>query len=247
MTNLNKIKKDFLKIKSLGFVISTRRNNRDGGIGNTYEDLLGVKENNLKKADYLGFEIKSQRTLNSSYISLFSKSPSHPSKANSYLREKYGEIRDENFPNSKKLYASIFGNKYSVIYDKYKMKLNLSYKDKKLILLIKDLNNKLLDKVYWTFDDLEKASKKMKSLMLVLADEKIEDNKTLYHFNQAQLFQGFSFDAFLREIKTGGIMFDIRIGVHNSGKNLGKTHDHGSGFRVKRSNFKNLYSTFIEI
>lgn len=42
-------------------------------------------------------------------------------------------------------------------------------------------------------------------------------------------------------------MFDIKIGVHNSGKNIGKTHDHGSGFRIKRSNFQNLYSNFIEI
>ncbi len=27
-------------------------------------------------------------------------------------------------------------------------------------------------------------------------------------------------------------MVDIRIGVYNTGKNKGKTHDHGTGFRI---------------
>ena len=48
MENLEKIKLEFERIKNLGFIKSTRQNNRDGGIGNTFEDYLGVEENNLK-------------------------------------------------------------------------------------------------------------------------------------------------------------------------------------------------------
>ena len=48
MRNTDKIKAEFYRIKKMGFVQNTRPNNRDGGIGNTFEDLLGVKENNKK-------------------------------------------------------------------------------------------------------------------------------------------------------------------------------------------------------
>ena len=47
---------EFQRIKNLGFVKSNRPNNRDGGIGNTFEDYLGVQENNLREADFEGFE-----------------------------------------------------------------------------------------------------------------------------------------------------------------------------------------------
>jgi hypothetical protein len=247
MSHLEKIKRDFYTIRDLGFVACTRNNNKDGGIGNTYEDLLSVRENNLKEADYLGFELKSKRQFNSSYISLFSKSPSHPLRANGYLREKYGEVRDANHGEKKKLYASVFGHRHSLVYDKYKMKLEVNHDERKLYLRIFDLKDSLLDSVYWTFEALEKAAKKMKSLMLVLAETKTENNHRKYHYNEAEIYHNFDFDSFIKNIENGGIMFDIRIGVHNSGKLIGKTHDHGSGFRVKKENFKNLYDTYESI
>lgn len=247
MTKKDRLKEDFERIKSLGFVECTRPNNKDGGIGNTYEDLLGVKENNLKEADYLGYEIKSKRKFNDSYISLFSKSPTFPKRANSYLREEYGEFRDSNHPEKKKLYASIFGNRFSLVYNKYKMKLDVNYDDSRLYLCIFSLDGDELDRVYWSFEDLRKASIKMKSLKLVLAETKKNNGKTLFHFNNAELYENFCFEKFLKNVANGGIMFDIRIGVYNSGKNYGKTHDHGSGFRVKKENFKNLYENFEEI
>ncbi len=247
MSDLIKIKKDFYRIKKLGFVKTTRPNNKDGGIGNTYEDLLGIKENNLKEPDYLGFEIKSKRKFNSSYISLFSKSPTYPKRANSFLRETYGEVRDPNFPNKKKLYASVFGHRFSIVYHKFKMKLNVNYKERRVYLLIYDLRERELDNVYWSFEDLKKAAEKIKNLMLVFAETKKEENKVLYHFNNAEIYSNFSFDNLLKNIEKGGIMFDLRIGVYNSGKNIGKTHDHGSGFRIKKDSFKNLYECYEKL
>jgi hypothetical protein len=247
MKNLDTLKKEFNRIKDLGFVECTRPNNTDGGIGNTFEDLLGVVENNKKEADFKGFEIKSKRIFNSSYVSLFTKSPDNPDKANLYLRENFGEVRDENHSNKKKLYASVFGNRASIVYSKYKMQLNVDRKNKKLDLLINDLDDNKLSSVSWNFETLIKASSKMKDLFLVFADTKKEGTKNLYHFIEGEIYKGFDFEKFLSEIETGGIMFDIRIGVYNSGKNYGKTHDHGSGFRVKAENFKNLYDTYEKL
>jgi hypothetical protein len=42
-------------------------------------------------------------------------------------------------------------------------------------------------------------------------------------------------------------MYDIRIGSYSSGKNYGKPHDHGSGFRIKEHNIIKLYSNIEEV
>lgn len=247
MKNLDKLKKEFSRVKKMGFVECTRPNNKDGGIGNTFEDLIGVAENNKKGADFKGFEIKSKRLFNSSYVSLFTKSPDNPKGANSYLRETFGEIRDEKHSDKKKLYASVFGHRTSKVYLKYKVKLKVDRRNKKLNLVINDLKDRNLSIVSWSFETLKKAASKMKDLFLVFADTKTENKKNYYHFTQGEIYKDFDFEKFLKEIEKGGIMFDIRIGVYNSGKNYGKTHDHGSGFRVKAENFKNLYDTYETI
>lgn len=247
MEHINKLKKEFYRIKQLGYVENTRPKNNDGGIGNTFEDLLGVEENNKKEADFEGIEIKSQRYFSGSFISLFTKSPDYPKKANSYLRETYGEVRDESHPEKKKLYASIFGNKYSEVYSKYKMKLNVNREAQKIELEIRDLEDNVLDIVTWDFETIQKASEKLKDLCLVFAEEKKENDVKYCHFIKANIYYNFDFNNLLDEIEKGNIQFDIRIGVYNSGKNYGKTHDHGSGFRIKRENFRNLYSSYEEI
>mgnify|MGYP000003159357 CR=1 FL=1 len=244
MRNTDKIKAEFYRIKKMGFVQNTRPNNRDGGIGNTFEDLLGVKENNKKEADFEGIEIKSQRFLNNSYVTLFSKSPDYPKKANSYLREKYGEIRQEEHSDKKILYSSVFGHREGEVYSKYKMKLNVDRSSKSVKLLIKNLHGELLDTTYWNFDTLINASQKLSNLFLVFADTEITNGKKYCRFTKGELYYNFDFQRFLNEIEKGNIMFDIRIGVYNSGKNYGKIHDHGSGFRIKAENFKNLYTYF---
>jgi len=247
MKNLDTLKKEFNRIKKMGFVECTRPNNTDGGIGNTFEDLLGVAENNKKVADFEGFEVKSKRLFNSSYVSLFTKSPDYPKKANSYLRENFGEIRDENHSTKKKLYASVFGHRESIVYSKYKMKLYVDRQNNKLDLVIKDMKDNILETVSWELLTLLKASTKMKDLILVFADTKKVNEKNQYHFTEAEIYKDFDIGKFFNEIENGGIMFDIRIGVYNSGKSYGKTHDHGSGFRVKAQNFKNLYDTYEKI
>src|SRR3989338_2425166 len=83
---LESFKKDFLAIKKNGFIESHRTHNT--GIGKTFEDMIGIVENNSSLADYQGIlEIKSKRDLSKSMLTLFTKSPSSPKGANSYLRE----------------------------------------------------------------------------------------------------------------------------------------------------------------
>ena len=242
MNSIQELTDKFLQIKAKGFVPNTRPNNQDGGIGNTLEDLLEIKENNLTQADFKDIEIKSQRLFNSSYITLFSKAPTHPKRANNYLRETFGEVRQEEHSDKKILYASIFAHRPSTVYDKYKMSLQINHNEQRLYLIVTDLNNKTLSNdIYWDFKTLQRATQKLKNLLLAFADTQTQNNQKYHHFTKAQLYLNFNFDKFLIELQNGSIMFDIRIGVHNSGKSYGKTHDHGSGFRIKKENFHRLY------
>lgn len=244
MNSIQELTTKFLQIKEKGFVPNTRPNNQDGGIGNTLEDLLGIQENNLTQADFKDIEIKSQRLFSGSYITLFSKAPTHPKRANNYLRETFGEVRQEEHSDKKILYASIFAHRPSTVYDKYKMSLQINHNEQRLYLIVTDLNNKTLSNdIYWDFQTLQKATQKLKNLLLAFADTKNQDNQKYHRFTKAQLYLNFNFDNFLTELQNGSIMFDIRIGVYNSGKSYGKTHDHGSGFRIKKENFHLLYNT----
>ena len=107
MTNKEKIISRFRAVKKLGYVKSHRRNNTS--IGKTFEDYIGVVENNVDKPDLYGFEIKSHRELAQSYVTLFTKSPSFPKGANAYLKDKFGMPYDEN-SELKKLHTSMFAN-----------------------------------------------------------------------------------------------------------------------------------------
>ena len=54
-----------------------------------------------------------------------------------------------------------------------------------------------------------------------------------FHFIEAYEVSGFDYDAFITLLETGKIYVDLRIGQYHSGKNKGKTHDHGTGFRIR--------------
>ena len=142
MIDRKKIIKEFVRIKGLGFVKSRRSHNT--GIGKTFEDYLGVDENNYKDPDFAGFEVKSQRQLTSSYLTLFTKSPSFPKGANATLKESFG-TPDKKFPDIKVLHSSIFGNRFNTFANKYGFKLFVNEKNDRLEFKVKSLtNNKII-------------------------------------------------------------------------------------------------------
>ncbi|MEK7539423.1 MAG: MvaI/BcnI family restriction endonuclease, partial [Patescibacteria group bacterium] len=56
--------------------IPNRRHKNHGGVGNTLEDLLGIKENNLPIPNAAEWELKAQRLNSSSLTTLFHSEPS---------------------------------------------------------------------------------------------------------------------------------------------------------------------------
>ena len=232
----------FLKVKNLGFVKSNRSSNT--GIGKTFEDYVGVVENNLAEPDLAGYEVKSHREKSNSYITLFTKSPSFPKKANSILKDKFGSKYTE-FPGLKKLHTSIFANKYNSCGRKYMFKLINDVVDERIYIHVYSKDYELLDdSCYYTYEDInEVINTKLKGLLYVTAATRKnkKTKKEEFWFNKAEIYDNPTLERFLDLLDEGIIMYDIRIGCYHSGPNFGKSHDHGSGFRIRAKHLVDLY------
>lgn len=237
----------FLQVRNLGFVKSRRKNNT--GIGKTFEDYIGVVENNIDEPDLFGYEIKSHREETASYITLFTKSPNFPSRANYYLKDRFGVPYDDN-PALKKLHTSMFASRFNTFGSGLSFRLVNDRMRGIVKIGVYDVVSKELvdDSVGYTYDCLEKVlKKKLKDLFYVTAERKFIDEDEYFFFSKAEIYSNPSIDKFLELLDRGLIMFDIRIGSYKSGRNIGKAHDHGSGFRILESNLRLLFSERIAI
>lgn len=234
-------KKDFLAIKEKGWVESHRTH--DTGIGKTFEDLIGIVENNNLLADYKDvLEIKSSREFAQSMITLFTDAPTYPKKVNSLLREKYGQ-KDTEF-GVKIIHSTFSAIKFNIFIEKYGFKLDVDETNKKIFIRIKNLQSNKLDEleIYYAFEDLKNiVEKKCKYVACIKAQTRKENGKEFFKFNNAALLSGLTFEKFIDCVKNGLIVYDIRLGVYRSGKNKGKPHDHGSGFRVLKNNLNKVF------
>ncbi|GAN69852.1 MvaI/BcnI family restriction endonuclease [Acetobacter orleanensis] len=245
--DISRFKEDFLKVKDLGFVRSSRTNST--GVGKTFEDFVGVAENNLKEPDLHGFEVKAQRSYSGSYVTLCTKSPTHPIKANQYIKDKYG-YPDQSHPNIKVIHTSIFHNKFSInSYSGVKFRLQVDLLEKRVYVLVFNLNEEVIDSsIYYSFESIDNALRKIKNLAYVSAQTEKRNFEEFFHFTNAILFSEMKgLDHFLQEIINGNIMYDVRIGAYKSGNKIGKAHDHGSGFRIKRMLLNGMYDKYLEI
>lgn len=236
------LKTELTKIKEMGFVPCTRPNNKDGGIGNTLEDLLFIQENNLQAADYLDYEVKSKREATSSAITLFSMATEK--RNNRRLFNQYSRI-DEN-DGVQRLYWTIYMDKASNLYGRYECQLEFDNPDnpKLLYVRVKDTQTGFEDtQAYWDLNKLRtRISRKMKNLVLCYAETKDERGHKHFNFNNFECYFDFSFEKLLEYIKLGYIQVDFRIGADLEGKKAGKYHDHGTGFRIHGRDLLNLYS-----
>lgn len=84
------------EIAMMGWIRNARKGNQ-GGIGNTLEDLLGIKENNLPIPNAVEWELKTQRLNSSSLTTLFHIEPSPRAVrfVPQILLPKYGWIHKE--------------------------------------------------------------------------------------------------------------------------------------------------------
>ena len=75
-------------------------------------------------------------------------------------------------------------------------------------------------------------AQKLNKIAILYGDEKDDNGKHYVKYTEMKILEGLTLEKMLNAIETGDLYIDIRIGVYASGKNIGKTHDHGTGFRI---------------
>lgn len=207
------------EIKETGYIKTHRTGTT--GIGKTLEDLLGIKENNIPGPNAEMIELKSARKNVKSMLTLFTKSPL-PRKANSVLLQRYG-YKSLKGTGEKELHTTVNALRYNQLKGERGFKINT---EEDRICLVNPQNEIL---GYWDKETLKKSfERKLPELLYVKAKTKEYDSNEKFWFNEAWRLSGFSFNNFINLLRKGIILVDIRIGQYPDGR----SHDHGTGFRV---------------
>lgn len=216
-------------IKEKGWVRTHRKGTT--GIGKTLEDLLGIKENNVPGPNAAMIELKATRKNALSMITLFTKSPL-PRKVNSILLERYG-YESSRGNRRKELHTTVSAKEFSSIKGNPGFKIDV--KEDRINLI--NINSEVL--AYWDRETLKDSfERKLPKLLFVKADARLRDGVEEFWFNEVWLLSGFNFDGFVQLLKEGIILVDIRIGQYQDGR----THDHGTAFRIYPDNLDLCFS-----
>jgi len=210
------------KIKEMGWIKNTRPRNV-GGIGNTIEDLLGIKENNLPIPNAAEWELKTQRANTSSLTTLFHMEPS---------------------PRALKFVPRIFLLKYGWPHKEAGTRYHSNTVAEYHSDWVASVNKRIgLDEInpqpYWGFDDLfHKAGTKLINCFYVQAQVKKKDGEEYFHYNKILMLQKFSIDKFVKALEENKALvdFDARTG-----------HNHGTKFRLRQNFLPELYEKITEI
>lgn len=230
---LDDLIKRLKRIKEMGFVPTHRTH--DTGIGKTLEDLLEIPENNFRLPDVGEIELKAKRVDSQSMLTIATKSP-EPKGVNRVLFDK---LKYQDSFGHYCLHTTVCGSRFN------NQGLKISPVDK-----ILRLQNKASIEAYWpmsTFDDV--LVSKSNKILLVFA-ETTGERKTIsekFHYIEAYMLSNLNINKFASAIQNDKLKVDIRIGVYRSGKSVGKYHDHGTGFRIDKRNFLELFDAYDQL
>ena len=238
------LKEKLEQIKKMGWIEGNRSG--DTGIGKLFEDLIGKEEDNKALPDYKKIEIKTKRSASKSMTTLYTKAPDYPSKVNTYLRENFGNV-DNRHNGMKVLHTTINAVDFNTHISGYDFKIEIDKENKRLVIVVKNHSTDeiVYNGAYWSFENIASSLKnKLMYIAIISGDEKKENGKSYFRYTDITFITGLTFENFLKGIENGDIKVDIRIGVYNSGKSKGKTHDHGTGFRITLENLSK-YATIV--
>lgn len=238
MLGYSELVKKLKEIKDIGWI----KTHRIGptGIGKTLEDLLDITENNVPGPNAHMIELKSARKNAKSMLTLFTKSPL-PKKSNSVLLQRFGY--DARGNKKLDLHTTVNALGYNTLRGRTGFKVDIEDDRVKLVSenisktdllnFVKEGKRKVKEKKevlgYWDRTTLKECfERKLPRIMYVKADSRGRGKDENFWFNEVWLLSGFNFDNFLKLLRSGDLLVDIRIGQYSDGR----PHDHGTGFRV---------------
>ena len=239
--NITKLKKEFKRIKDLGWIKSVRKD--QGGIGVTFEQLIGVQENSLEIPDFGDIEIKTKRAYSKSYTGLFNCTPTGPHYHEvERLKNKFG-YPDRDLKKYNVLNTSVCTIEKQKVGMNFYFKISVDRKQEKIFLHIFDKYGNLIENfVYWDFDILEeKLFRKLKKLAMIKALVKRINKEEYFKYFDLKIYELKSFNKFIELLEKGIIRITFKIGIYKSGNKIGKICDHGTSFNIKENDLHLLY------
>lgn len=241
MEDKNILKEKFEKIKSMGWVKSIGYSY--GGVGKTFEHLIGKEIDNFEIPDFGQIEIKSQHSCIREYISLFSYAPESNWIFEIKRIHSLYAYPDEQDKSNKVLNKPICVNKKTKVGEHYQFMLKVDKINRKINLVVLDsMDNVIENESYWSFDTIEeKLLRKMKYLAYIIADRRYINYAEYFKYNQINFYQLRNFETFLELMNKGLIRVCFRIGVFKGNYRTGEIHDHGTTFQLRREALELLY------
>lgn len=238
---IKQLQKEFIRIQKMGWIVSKRVGST--GIGKTFEDLIGKKEDKNYLPDYQGIEIKTKRNYSNSYTTLFNLTPNGPDgKETERLRNIYG-YPDRLLKSYKVLNNSVYANIRTWIGTKFLFQLQISMSEEKIYLLIFDCIGNLIEKrCYWSFKDIiERLNSKIKIIAFIEAKKKTVNGIEYFKYISITFYKFKGFKEFINLINNGLIRVTFKISLFKKGSRFGELHDHGTGFDIRKKDFSKLF------
>jgi hypothetical protein len=247
-----------ISIANQGWVRNARPGN-DGGVGNTLEDMLGIKENNLPIANAAEWELKCQRSKTSSLTTLFHFDPSPRALTivTALLLPHYGWRHKQaggKYPLDEMSFRQTLNGVsrsdrgFGVAVDRNNRKIVISFNassvserhkgwlaDVERRVGLSELN----PQPYWGFDDLyHKAGTKLLNCLYIRASSKKEKGVEYFKYENIQVLETFSLENFITAIETGEVLVDFDARTR---------HNHGTKFRLRKDKLPLLYAKVAQL
>ena len=232
--NLEELLGHFDRISAMGWVDSLRSG--DTGIGYTFETLAGIEENNDKRADFKGIEIKCKLRRNGSAsgkINLFQQAPIWKEKLSTNARLKLiGQLRPDG------LYAC-----YSQVTpspNNLGLHIDVSPPPGNLM-----LRKHEVDIGHWTRDILaERLAEKHSRAVFVKADTRRISGVVKYHYLDVVYCERPDIDRFIDLVDSRKLVFEFAMSERSSGG----VRNHGYPWRLNdESIFDQLYALQVQL
>lgn len=228
--------REYKKIQDMGWITTHRSGNT--GIGKTLEDLLGIAENNYQEPDFGEYELKASRLNSNSMLTLFTKSPL-PRGSNTALRMAFGYASSAYDNDEKVLHTTLNALDFVRIADTgHSLKVDYVAGNPSDKIIIESETGYF--EAYWMVEELRASfeSKYPNKLVYVKAESRGSGANEQFRFKQAYVCDGFSYDGLLNLLQMGHIYVDLRIGQYPDGR----THDHGTAFRIREADQDALFN-----
>jgi hypothetical protein len=246
------------EIRDRGWIPNARPGNQ-GGVGNTLEDLLGIKENNLPLSNAAEWELKAQSGPETSLTTLFHMEPSPRTMrlVPKLLLPSYGWAHQQaglRFPASERSFRQTISARgcsdrgFRVVLDTVQRRVCVAF-DATCVSTVHagwlaDVEAKvgnlreLNPQPYWGYDDLgHKAGTKLTNCFYAIADEKSEAGVKFFWYRRLFMLSAFSMNKFIAALGSGDILVDFDARTK---------HNHGTKFRARAGYLPSLYDSADE-